>query len=624
MLLDALHDELDLIMDVCTVQELAKLKATSKVLGASARRALGAPRFQERRRLAPLGAALLRAHQEGAEWFKEARSPSRCTWAWADVRQQVDELLSTSAWSSEGRELTVGMWVRAHSWSNQLGQRAFHEGLLHRVDRVESTCEVLEFAGVVFLHEDDEELVKRTYPLSEVKPLFPADLAAGVLAIQDWHPRAFAYLMLRFDRENDLNVGRAERPLDQVLAVDLEGSLDAGITVEESALEVILTAVGNWEPDVNPKGLAQWLGATLKLRQDGVQYHFTGSFPEDIQLKNAFRLMDRLFERDITLSEEGWVRIFCTFHSGLVWQACRDGMDAAHGELPYNGTVCDLHKKFLEHFLSMGLMWDDNARLERILLRSLRWCADPMSAFHCEGNWLGGPGWPTRDTDESRTVVRTLWNGANGLSTGHPWFKLTDEAVSEAAAMIAAVITALDASIDWVLDGLLGMRTLLDPRPVTCGGAGADRKIEWMSYFLGGLFSKESEDGRHPPAKLMDWIGRRVLHLSAGRYTRHGITLTEMACAVRQTWVQADMQAVVARIATWPVEWNADHIKKAAQFIWDWNNKGSSMETHRELKAALVQPWWPSDAEGADARKRALLENVRALIRSAREVERLQ
>ena len=70
---DLTTDELDLVLGVCTVKTLSRVKATSSYFRASARRALDSPQFADRKQAASLGAELLKA--EDAKWFRHGKEP---------------------------------------------------------------------------------------------------------------------------------------------------------------------------------------------------------------------------------------------------------------------------------------------------------------------------------------------------------------------------------------------------------------------------------------------------------------------------------------------------------------------------------------------------------------------
>ena len=69
------HDELDTILGLCTAKVLTVVQSTCKELNAAAHRALDAPRFADRKEMAPLGRQLLEAClAKGAWWHFQVKT----------------------------------------------------------------------------------------------------------------------------------------------------------------------------------------------------------------------------------------------------------------------------------------------------------------------------------------------------------------------------------------------------------------------------------------------------------------------------------------------------------------------------------------------------------------------
>lgn len=172
-------DELSSVLHCLSAKQLTAVKATSRELRMAARRALNAPRFTERKRWAALGAGLIRVSEQGCND--------------ASVRTALDEF-EAKYWRRSERPLDFGFGLTfietdASAWASV---SAVGGGYIKAV--APSRC-VVRMTGP--MEVDCQHVVPRW--LTHVLPMWPApaELEAGMHAMQDWDPRAFSYVMMR-------------------------------------------------------------------------------------------------------------------------------------------------------------------------------------------------------------------------------------------------------------------------------------------------------------------------------------------------------------------------------------------------------------------------------------------
>ena len=172
-------DEFDMILGACTAKTLVSVKATSSDFCASARRALDSPRFADRKEAAALGAELLKA--KDTEWFARGEAPKNS--ARSRRLTQLHESFMSKYWSRD-RELEAGMRVAE---VDENGMTFPGRGVVQAIHEDERVDILIEY-------EDNVVNVAR----SQLMQLWPTEssLRGCMLAMQDWDPRVFAYMLL--------------------------------------------------------------------------------------------------------------------------------------------------------------------------------------------------------------------------------------------------------------------------------------------------------------------------------------------------------------------------------------------------------------------------------------------
>ena len=227
-------DELSSVLQHLSAKQLFAVSNTSHELRTAARQALNAPRFAERKRWAPLGKRLLRVCQHSGrcilteapelvafeeKYWRRTEQPGAGLWVPYDFTERD---ASPRAEASAASVSAVGRgYLRAVTPSRcvvrmtgpmeddcqhvvprcvcplALPDRKLHMPHAQRTHAHRAHSQ--RTPGIPLLLQTCDLIAPRW--LAHVLPMWPAgaeaELEAGMHAMQDWHPRAFAYVLMR-------------------------------------------------------------------------------------------------------------------------------------------------------------------------------------------------------------------------------------------------------------------------------------------------------------------------------------------------------------------------------------------------------------------------------------------
>eukprot|EP00966_Prymnesium_polylepis_P326690 7382592-Prymnesium_polylepis.1 len=365
-------DALSSVLLRLTAKQLCAVSLTCQELHTAARDALDAPRLAERKRWAALGAALLRACETGEAWFHDQYAPDD-----PELRSMLEDFEARHWCRNESRSIRCGGGRGAHLEHGarplQVGMRVCFElssgaGWGQGIVKALPSDEMAEVAT--------EQAADVTLGAEHVCALWPAkaDLAAGVRAIQDWDPRAFAYIMMRQTIHSEMDLLLVAE-YDLTIEQTDEGKQILR-RVDEPVLVTLLEAVGEWDDDISLNGLSRWFAESMET----TLCHMDTTRPEQV--------MATVFQCFETLSDKSSAKIFSLFYgrgtSSVAWHLAQ----------------ADSHKKRYE---SDSVQWLTQRNVLALLLRT-----------HSDGGmfaeFIGGLLHECLKTaDEVAVLVDTLW-----------------------------------------------------------------------------------------------------------------------------------------------------------------------------------------------------------------------
>lgn len=298
LLTDIDTDALEAMMERLSVKTIRSIMPVCKIICTAARHALSAERYRERKGAALTGAKLSRAMQRTCR--RLGASDENVLWF---THLPIDKFLLPKYGLSDlfehffnvprdfteidvnDRPLTVGMAVvvlgedgapmtHDHDEDDDFSVEGVDGFVFGFVKAIDADTRHFE---VQYQRLPSRETASLSLPATRIRPRWPsaAALSAGVCALQDWHPSAFAHLMLcltRRDSEHDCLFEQEQRPWFETGATMIrDGEECKQIRMADTpALETILSAVGNsWDDDISLDGVSQWFAGALIEASDG-------------------------------------------------------------------------------------------------------------------------------------------------------------------------------------------------------------------------------------------------------------------------------------------------------------------------------------------------------------------
>lgn len=553
------------VLDICTAKELVAVQATCHDFRAHARAALDKPRFQERKEAAALGVLL--AESSAADWFRQGSRPPNSSKLHARLGQMINRY-----WSTE-REVAVGMFVVT------LDMRLV--GWVHKVHE-DGTCDVVP------IDDEDEafnEHVRAIWPA-------PASMRSGMLAIQDWDPRAFAYFMFQLSAPDEampaavLDTNLLLTDIVKDACLDLgppEGVTDGSsllMTCEVPPPQLLFAAVCEWDSDVSFDGLSGWLARIYRRLESFWRF---GS-PVKHWEQAADEILKKIFNVIGTMPVEPAARLFNLVHGdyeGSVWthpDVTLDGDDIALEE-----EIVDIPKFYvLERLLQAIIPPTDELDVAHVG-QVLHLCLMRKAALTSGKIDVQGIVQLLIDALRNRTMDLTVMAehhaedpAENIAECGHflqiVCFGTGNHDREQALQLL--VLNHIDVKVD------------------AHEGAVHEEDVQAAGHFLSGFFESADEQ---PPRVLMDWLE------TTGDVSMY-------ATILRECFDEDGLKGLVSHLDRWA----DDSMERAAELLVAWHPDGGRPQAVWDMMDTLVPPWW-SRGGRAKARRERLLDAARAL-----------
>ena len=542
------------VLDMCTAKQLVAVQATCHDFRAAARDALDKHRFQERKESAALGALLLAACEE--DWFREGYHPPPGSEFCQDFVHLFSQL-KNRYWSTYKRDVAVGTFVQTRprliedpedvQWGYV---RAVHE---------DGTCD-LDCDP-----DDEEEGVNLNV---RVRPVWPAPscMRSGMLAIQDWDPRAFAYFMYKQSdpEEGDLSLNLLltdvkESYMDPTrLPEDASGGSYLLRACEGPPPPILFKAVCEWDSDVSYDGLSRWLALMYRCLYAST-YDATGAADE---------ILNVMFDVIDTMPVEAAARLF-----DLVWSVDEPGSVWKHA----------------------GATLEKDYVIESILARVQIQARDGLGSDH-----LGQVLHSCQTTPDDMAALIGALCPEDFVDFGAPL-----------GLFFQIVCFGKQGDRDEEVEVLVLNRineTLESCRGASAGRVAEDTRIpeeavQAVGHLLSGFFDSShacsakglGSAADHPPRALMDWLE------TTGDVSVYGVIL-------REAFDEEGIHGLVSQLDGWGTE----SMERAAELFAAWHPDGGRPQAVWDMMDALVPPWWSSGRRGK-ARRERLLHAMRAL-----------
>ena len=616
LLSDLEHDVLDAVMEHLTARMLCTLMLTCQGICTVARRALdGNETFRERKKAAAVGAKLATAMRRYSR--RLGAPPDSISWftllpieKFLTPRHGLCDLFA-KYFSRDGRPLSIGMSVVVlHDDGSPMTMAELVDD--DEEDDDDAAC---GFIKAIDADGDKYEVICRsaTYanettsfhlPAKRIQPRWPSEsaLIVGMNALQDWHPSAFAHVMLCLTRRDDDHsclLREEDQPTFETGVTDENGNRQMAVA-DIPGLQAILAGISEWDSDGRMDGrmdgVSQWLAGFLCETSDCHDLEIDQVREE---VKSLVTILARATAREVACPAAA-ARILNVLMLGNLRPPVRS-------------------------------VWE-NAKLVADVVDTNRWILSGIILESLDA---------VADTPKPEWLAEML-----SLLLEPSGAKLSMEDVGELADI--AMSAAFDQSLD--LEHLVTAGTAVractrrDPILVSAAleevGMFLDFNFYHPSYgtakaaarlLLEGFFDYDPCPGEPGPQReLMDWLeGAKLPAHKIASASMMNIYAQLVAAGYDQEWVDDPVEdeadggnpgrrywnaMTLGQLVTHISRWQDDSMRKAAEFLYWWNRSraGPSNKVFlAELVNKLREPWWP---RGRRFHKRAqkLTEGVEA------------
>ena len=505
-----------------------------------------------------LGAQLLEARDEA--WFHQGFPPRE-----AELAARLSEM-TNKYWSNE-REIAIGTFVTAPSLEDE------HRTAYVRAIHEDGMCDL------DFYPEDEEGDDMDRGHMRAVWPA-PSTMRSGMLAIQDWDPRAFGYFMYRLSAPDEgplcFNLLLTTFEETHVIMVAEEGT--AGYVrclCEVPPPQLLFAAVCEWDSDTSYEGVSCWLARIYRCWEREETVHADDL--SDDPLRPAVLVIEKVHDMIMTMPVEPAARLLNIIYQGC----CLDGVLFGRGAL-WTHAEATLPEGFVLGELLGHVIPESDLSADKdlyhfgdVLHVCLSMPNDMDGAIHALWQFAA------HETEHETFVAENC-----GLLLQHMCFGngARDEGLEVHA--LNCIDTELKMSLHQPkVRDFLGRLT----HDMGCGDP-----CQRCGYFLTGFFDYSRGADQQPPRVLMDWLE-----------TTGDVCV--YADVLRECFDEEGLKGFVSHLD----RWEDNSLERAAELYVAWHPDGGRRQAVWDLMDALQLPWWSGGR--SKARRERLLGAVRAL-----------